>query len=546
MFVSASMGGGNSATAAESPAPVAETQDSKTIEISGKVIDTNGQPIIGATVFETGTANGITTDLNGGFTLTVTEKATLEFSYVGYKPQTLPASQGMVVTLEEALDIDAVVVVGYGVQKKANLSGAVATVKMDEVLGDRPQPNVAAALQGAVPGLMISSSSGNTPGQTGKAIQIRGSATFSGSTTGTSSLSPLILIDNVEGDIDALNPNDIESVTVLKDASSSAIYGARAAAGVVLITTKRPKNNERITANYSNNFGIINAIGTPEQTRLDTYLPIYKEAFNSNSYAAAGQNIDKWLEYLNLYNSDRAALEGLGTLQSNGIFVANEDSKRYYLSQKDIYDRMMETGFSQNHNLSVSGATEHIRFRMSGNSYRENGPFVGDKDLYTRMSFSGYIGADITKWFTQEADFSYSQQQRRYLNDESGGWLYSTRLMNFLPDGTDPNGYTILTPRAIIDNSNARRTTIDTPRFLFRSTFRPVKGLEAVFEYTYQKQMTDFTYFSGMWQATDIQETTKTIPSKDYYIARHFFDTRNSFNAYATYKIDVAQDHHFS
>lgn len=147
----------------------------------------------------------------------------------------------MVVTLEEALDIDAVVVVGYGVQKKANLSGAVATVKMDEVLGDRPQPNVAAALQGAVPGLMISSSSGNTPGQTGKAIQIRGSATFSGSTTGTSSLSPLILIDNVEGDIDALNPNDIESVTVLKDASSSAIYGARAAAGVVLITTKRPK-----------------------------------------------------------------------------------------------------------------------------------------------------------------------------------------------------------------------------------------------------------------------------------------------------------------
>ena len=99
MFVSASMGGGNSATAAESPAPVAETQDSKTIEISGKVIDTNGQPIIGATVFETGTANGITTDLNGGFTLTVTEKATLEFSYVGYKPQTLPASQGMVCLL---------------------------------------------------------------------------------------------------------------------------------------------------------------------------------------------------------------------------------------------------------------------------------------------------------------------------------------------------------------------------------------------------------------------------------------------------------------
>lgn len=137
----------------------------------------------------------------------------------------------MVVTLEEALDIDAVVVVGYGVQKKANLSGAVATVKMDDVLGDRPQPNVASALQGAVPGLMISSSSGNTPGQTGKSIQIRGTSSLGKDSNGNwavAGLSPLILIDNVEGDIDALNPNDIESVTVLKDASASAIYGARA------------------------------------------------------------------------------------------------------------------------------------------------------------------------------------------------------------------------------------------------------------------------------------------------------------------------------
>lgn len=546
LFVSAASGGGIVALAAEAPTHSTEAQDPGKIEISGKVVDAKGEPIIGATVFESGTTNGMTTNLDGTFTLTVPEHATLEFSYVGYKSQTLPAAQGMVVTLEEALDIDAVVVVGYGVQKKANLSGSVATVKMDEVLGDRPQPNVAAALQGAVPGLMISSSSGNTPGQTGKSIQIRGTATFSGSTTGTTALSPLILIDNVEGDIDALNPNDIESVTVLKDASSSAIYGARAAAGVILITTKRPEKGEQIHVNYSNNFGVVKATGTPKQVGLETYLPIYKEAFNSDQYAAAGQSIDAWLGYLDLYNNNRSALESQGTLYDNGIFVANADNKRYYLSQEDIYERMLESGFSQDHNLSVSGATDRIRFRISGNSYSENGPFVGDKDYYTRMSFAGNIAADVTKWFTQEVDINYSQQQRRYLYDETGGWLYSTRLMNFLPEGTDPDGNIILTPRAIIENSNSRNTTIDTPRFLFRSTFRPVKGLEAVFEYTYQKQSTDYTYYSGQWSASDIQEAVALRPSQDYYVARHFYDVRNAFNAYATYKIDVAQDHHFS
>lgn len=545
LFVSVSEGGGISASAAEIAAPNAVNQEPAKVEISGKVVGVNGEPIIGATVFESGTMNGITTNIDGTFTLNVAEKALLEFSYVGYKTQNLPAAQGMVVTLEEAVDIDAVVVVGYGVQKKANLSGSVATVKMDEVLGDRPQPNLAAALQGAIPGLTISSSGGNTPGQTGKSIQIRGTATFSGSTTGTTGLSPLILIDNVQGDIDALNPNDIESVTVLKDASSAAIYGARAAAGVILITTKRPQKGERVQVNYSNNFGIVNAIGTPKQVGLETYLPIYKEAFNTDSYPAAGQSVDAWMSYLNLYNTDRATLEQQGTLYENGIFVANADGKRYYLSQNDIYDRMFESGFSQNHNLSVSGATNKIRFRLSGSSYSENGPFVGNKDYYTRMSFAGNVAADVTDWFTQEVDINYSQQQRRYLNDESGN-LYNTRLMNFLPEGLDPDGNIILTPRSIIENSNSRNTTIDTPRFMFRSTFRPVKGLEAIFEYTYQKQSTDFTYYSGKWAASDIQEVVADRPAQDYYVARHFFDVRNAFNAYATYKIDVAQDHHFS
>lgn len=488
LFVCVASGGGFSeAQAADNQSLATETQ--RKTQITGKVVDPQGQPIVGVAVVEAAAAtNGTTTNADGQFTITVAEGAPLQVSFIGYKTVTAPARAGMEVTLEEdTIGIDDVVVVGYGVQKKANLSGAVATVKMDEVLGDRPQPNVAAALQGAIPGLAISSGS-NQPGQTGKSIQIRGTASFSNKTDGVSGIAPLILIDNVPGDIDALNPDDIESVTVLKDASSSAIYGARAAAGVILITTKRPKGAEAIHVNYNNNFGFVKAINTPEQLRLEEYLPIYKETLNTTTFAGgAGQNIDTWLEYLDVARKNPSQLGGLGTYYpETGILVSDADNKRYYLNQKDIYDRMMETGFSQNHNFSVSGATERIRFRASGNSYLENGPLTGDKDKYSRMSFNGTISADVTKWYTQEADFFFSQQKRTYLNDESG-FLYSTRLQNFLPDGIDPDGYIIKTPRGIIENSNARHTTIDTPRFFFKSIFRPVKGLEAIFEYTYQK-----------------------------------------------------------
>lgn len=518
--------------------------------VKGIVLDKLNEAIIGASVVAQNTTVGCITDLDGAFSLEVDKlPVTLQVTYVGYKPAIVKVTDGKnlkIVLDEDSKALDEVVVVGYGVQKKANLSGAVSSVKMDEVLGSRPQPNTAAALQGAVPGLTITSGS-NTPGQTGKSIQIRGSATFSGKNDGTSSLSPLILIDNVPGDIDALNPEDIESVTVMKDASSAAIYGARAAAGVVLITTKRPNKSEKVTVSYNNNFGFINAINTPKQLGMETFLPIYKETLGNTYAGGNNQDIDAWLEYLNVYKTNPSGLSDLGTFYADtGILVANADGKRYYLKEESIYDRMLETGFSQTHNFTVSGASDRVRFRMSGNRYTEDGPLFDDKDKYVRMTFNGMISADITKWYTQEATVNYSQQKRQYLNDESG-WLYSTRLLNFLPDGTDPDGNIIKTPRAIIENSNMRHTTIDTPRFFLKSIIRPLKGLEAVFEYTYQKQATNFTYYSGKWQASDIQEGVANIPAKeDYYVARYFYDVRNAYNAYATYKYTLLQDHNFS
>ena len=515
---------------------------------SGTVLDLEGNPIPGVAVLIKGTLQGTSTDADGNFTLSgVSPSDVLVFQCIGFRTvETTWTSGSLSIILEEDTEtLDEIVVVGYGVQKKVNISGSVYSVKMDDILGDRPQPSVSAALQGAIPGLYITTGS-NNPGQTGKTIQLRGTSTFSGSTSSTSSLTPLILIDNVPGDIDALNPDDIESVTVLKDASSSAIYGARAAAGVILITTKRPQKAEKVSVNYSNNFGFVNAINLPKQVDAATYLSIYQEAFTTSSYGAASQDIPSWINYLNLYKNDRATLRTLGTLYDNGMFIPTGGSTRYYLNEEDIYERMMETGFSQTHNISVSGATDRIRFRFAGSGYFEDGPLVLSKDCYDRYSFNGSISADVTNWFTQEANFMYTNQSREYLYDETGN-LYSTRLMNFLPEGEDPDGNILLTPRSIIENSNVRYTNIDTPRFMFKSIFKPVKGLEAVFEYTYQKQSTDYSYFSGTWSAVDIQQILNTYPTgNDYYVTNHYYDVRNSINAYATYRLNLLDDHHFS
>lgn len=232
------------------PAPQVVSAQKATLTISGTVKDSKGEPVIGANVMEKGTNRGIVTDLDGKFTLKVTPGATITVSYLGYKTQTLKAAPTMNVSLEEdnAL-LDEVVVVGFGTQKRANLTGAVATVDVSKVMDNRPVTDAAKALQGAVPGLTITSSSGDITAA--PSIKIRGTGTLSNNQTSN----PLIVVDGVPvDDLSYVNPDDIQDISVLKDAASSAIYGTRAAFGVILITTKGAQNKDRVSVNYSNNF----------------------------------------------------------------------------------------------------------------------------------------------------------------------------------------------------------------------------------------------------------------------------------------------------
>ena len=224
------------------------TQTPTIKKITGVVTDRAGEPLIGVTITVKGISQGSITDINGKFSLSADIGDVLQFSYIGYIPQTIKLknlNSLKVFLVEDVKTLDEVVVVGYGSQKRTNLTGAISTVTSQELV-DRPASSVTHMLQGRVPGLNITTSSG-VPGNTAS-FNIRGTNSINGG-------SPLVLVDGVEGDLDRVNPNDIESISVIKDASAAAIYGGRASFGVILVTTKSGSSDGKVQISYSGRVG---------------------------------------------------------------------------------------------------------------------------------------------------------------------------------------------------------------------------------------------------------------------------------------------------
>lgn len=446
----------------------------QTENATGVVKDALGETVIGASVVVKGTTNGTITDFDGNFSIPGVKKGDIiQISFVGYQTQEIvwAGTPLNVVLKDDTQALEEVVVVGFGSQKKANLTGSVAQVKMDDVLGERPVTNVKNALQGSIPGLSVTG--GASPG-TSKTFNIRGTVSING-------MNPLVLIDNVEGDIDLVNPEDIESISVLKDAASSAIYGARAAAGVILVTTKKAKKGEKFSLNYNNNFGFSSAINRPEQAPLTEYLRAYQAAGIGNTYYAGGANVPRWIELVNQYQQNPGSLETVG----DGIYT--EDGKVYFLNDKDVYKAFQETSFMHTHNVSAQGGTEKLRYRIGLGYSKEDGPLVYNKDSYTRKNISSYLSSDITEWFTQEVDIRYTVADRSQPNGAgSGGGIYRLNEISYSPQGMIPasliSGSDVdlpaNTPANNILYSNPTLTDTDNTRIYLRSVFKPVKGLE--------------------------------------------------------------------
>lgn len=366
--------------------------------LSGIVVDNNGDPIIGANVLVKGSSSGTITDIDGNFSLEVPEKGTLIVSYIGYLSKEMPIGKESTLKislLEDTQALDEVVVVGYAKQKKANLTGSVSSVKMENIMGDRPVPTTGALLQGAVPGLQVTSGSGEPGG--GLSFNIRGTTSINGG-------EPLILVDNVpfSGTINLINPNDIESITVLKDAASASIYGARSAFGVILITTKGAQKEQKIQMTYSNNFSFSRPTNLSVKANPLQTVQAYKDMGYITYYS--GQTVDTWLDLLNNYSADASPYP-------NGY--TEVDGMRYQLAKTDILkDFLSETGFQQKHDFSINGGGERTSYRISLGYTGSDGIMTTDMDSYKRYNAKGFISSKITNWLTAQLDLSYYKSNK--------------------------------------------------------------------------------------------------------------------------------------
>ncbi|MFT3739897.1 MAG: TonB-dependent receptor [Breznakibacter sp.] len=371
----------------------------QTREIKGRITDAAGGPVIGATVVEKGTTNGTSADMDGNFTLKVPANANLQVSSLGYATQeiTVGDQTSFSIVLQENLkSLDEVVIVGFGAQKKVNLTGAVGIATAKD-LESRPVTSAPQALQGLVPGLKISTSNGAL--DQNMSISVRGTGTI-----GSSSGSPLILIDGMEGDINTVNPQDIENISVLKDAAASSIYGSRAPFGVILITTKKGRAG-KASINYNNNFRIASPIGLPESMDSYTFAVMMNESLRNSGRSArfSEETMQKMLDY-------QAGILTGGMDPSPTNPDAWNDVWSTAYGNTDIYDELYKKNvFSQEHNLSASGGSEKMTYYGSFNYLDQGGLIkIGDDGL-KRYNVTGKFSSVLTDWLK----FSYTSRFTR-------------------------------------------------------------------------------------------------------------------------------------
>ena len=408
--------------------------------VEGVVRDAAGQPVVGAAVIVKGTTRGVSSGADGSFAFDdLAGDAVLQVSALGYAASEVPVGNRSFVAVELKEDtklVDKVVVVGYGTQKRANLTGAVDQVSSD-LLENRPVANVTQMLQGAVPNLNISLADGK-PNRSAS-YNIRGKTSIGAGG------SALVLIDGVEGDPAMLNPNDIESVSVLKDAASAAIYGSRAPYGVVLITTKDPgKLPDKFTINYTGNVSIQQPTAIPDvvddgyvYARL-FYDAWYNYRFNEPTGFNNSQDFSR--AWLDTFRQRKLAGNKLET-------TVDPDGKYVYYGNTDYYDALYkDTVIAQTHNVSISGSNGKISHYLSGRLYDYNGLFNFTPDTYRTMNLRSKVSSQVFKWLKISNNFDYTHDRYRQpmgYSKEGGGVLW--RSVNdqghpsspiFNPDGT--------------------------------------------------------------------------------------------------------------
>ncbi|WP_303236380.1 SusC/RagA family TonB-linked outer membrane protein [Phocaeicola coprophilus] len=527
--------------------------------ISGKVFDTNEEPLIGVTVTIENTTIGAITDIDGAFTLQVPEgKVVLNVSYVGFVPQKVTVASGQsnvtVRLSEDAVLLNEVVVVGYGKQKKVNLTGAVASVGGEE-LENRVTKSLSSMLQGTVAGLNVTTSSG-VPGSSAS-INVRGITSIHES-------EPLVLIDGAVGDIDRVNPNDVESISVIKDASAAAIYGARAAFGVILVTTKSGAAKDgKATVRYSGRFGW-QAPTTSTDYETTGYWSVYtiNQFWQANSGTLYVDYTDQDMQELwNRVNDKTEHPDRPWVVED----VRNGRNQWVYYGNYDWWHSLYRDNRPmQQHNVSISGGKDDVKYFVSGSYDKQTGILRENPDIYRKYNLRSKIDFRINEWLTMSNNTSFYSSQYSYLGDgdventlaysarhalacfpqknSDGSWLYSTPYLN----------YKVANGRHILLGENSHRNVERSTDFTntTRLVYAPIRELSFTGDFTYRQYQSRNTSRSNVMYYREYPDgellsyatgaganrLDEAVNTNQYY----------STNIFGTYDDTFNQAHHLS
>ena len=518
---------------------------------NGVVTDTTGETVIGASVVVKGTTNGTITGLDGDFSLSgVTKGSILVVSFVGYQNTEVKWNgQPLTIVLKEDTKVlDEVVVVGYGTQKKANLSGAVAAVD-GKVLQDRPITNIGQGLQGVVPNLNITMNNGGAPGAT-SCFNIRGNTSLNGG-------SPLVLVDNVQMDANLVNPDDIESISVLKDAASASIYGARAAYGVILITTKKGKKSDKPTVSLSATGYWQSPALTFHNVNSMQYLTMMDEAYQNDG--GSGHYFKSQVyQYAEDYFN--------GKYDSPVFFDTAYDTYKYgYCGNTDWWDELYKTSFSQIYTANISGGNDRTTYYASVSMNDQGGILKAGDDKYNKYNANVNISSNITKWLNVSAKIAHTYTDELHptggttaMNSTaySGLSSYSGMMKGDLsplmpvkhPDGHYAGQGSYTNPVAIMEQGGNAQYKQNDLWMTGAVKITTIKGLVINADYTW-----NFYGKSSNQHVQNFYDYTAVPGTENYYpwtnpssvTVTNNDDYYNAFNAFAEYTFSLKEKHNF-
>ena len=547
--------------------------------VTGQVTDAHGEPLIGVSVVVEGTTNGTITDYDGYYTIDAAGDAQLQFSYIGYMTVTEKINNRSTINVllrEDTRVLDEVVVVGYDTQRKANLTGAVGSISVEDQLEGRPIANVGTGMQGAVAGLTVTNSSGRL-GDTPK-FRIRGAV---GTLLNESGSQPLILVDGVEiSDISMINADDIKEISVLKDAASSSIYGTRAAFGVILITTKSGSGVEsKFTVNYSNNFSWATPTALPEIAKSYKGAEMALEARNrrvpgttvfTNACGLVwdASDIEKMYEWDQYFSSMELGSE----MVLGRDFEIKSGVPHFYRSWNAAKEYINDFSFSQQHNMSFSGTAGKTNYYM-GLSYMGQGGVVKvNPDSYNRFSVNYSTDTEIKSWLKVRSKALYTRTDLEtpfnYGTSSYDALYYLYRWPSIMPYGIYegiPFRNSITETAAASMDSNIK----DYMRFSLGATFvLGIPDLTLDIDYTYNLDNQSITqrggtvggwdFWSGSmalvdnWAATSRNKVDKYQYNRNYHAGnavlryKHTWNDAHAFSVFGGMNIEYKEVDYFN